>query len=376
MRYRAAGQLSPACGAEIAAGFRFCPSCGLELGAAERETAELPAVSTGERRRVTVLFADLVGFSTLAEHLDPEELRGLMTAMFAELTEEVERREGFVEKFIGDAVVAVFGAPVTHEDDPARAVEAALAMHEIIAGRSEGPTAALQLRVGVNSGLVVAGGVGDGTQTGIMGDAVNVAARLQQAAQPGEVLVAASTWRRVRDLYDGDAVGDLEVKGKSQPIEAYRLLGPRQAERRFRTPFTGRREELALLELLWSSARKGNTHVVSILGEPGVGKTRLLAEFRSQGCELDLRVTCDYERPFGLFVELLKTLLGELPTDADDLVRKAAQLGVLEEDTLLLSPFLGIGGLPAVARMADEQRRRQGPRGRLEVPRRGLPRAP
>jgi adenylate cyclase len=347
-----------ACGAEVAAGFRFCPACGVELAAAA-EPARAPVAPTGERRRVTVLFADLVGFSTLAEHLDPEELRTLMTATFAELTEEVERREGFVEKFIGDAVVAVFGAPVTHEDDPVRAVEAAFAMHEVVRRRSEGAAAPLQLRVGVNSGLVVAGGVGDGTQAGIMGDAVNVAARLQQASEPGDVLVAASTWRRVRDLFEGTPVGELEVKGKSQLVEAHRLVGPRRAERRFRTPFTGRREELALLELLWSSARKGNTHVVSILGEPGVGKTRLLAEFRPQGAEVDLRVTCDDKRAFGPFLDVLEVLLQGLPATRTELLGKAAKLAVEEDDALLLAPFLGIGDAPAVARMADEQRRRQ-----------------
>src|SRR5207237_4376959 len=133
-----------------------------------------------------------------AEHLDPEELRGLMTGTFGELTAAVETREGVVEKFIGDAVMAIFGAPVTHEDDPDRAVAAALEMLEVVRLRSEPTPSPLRLRIGVNSGLVVSGGVGDGTQAGVMGDAVNTAARLQQAAGPGEVLVAAAVWRRVR----------------------------------------------------------------------------------------------------------------------------------------------------------------------------------
>jgi adenylate cyclase len=347
-----------ACRAENPPGFRFCGSCGAPLEAPEAAPRAAEPLA-GERRRVTVLFADLVGFSTLAEHLDPEELRTLMTATFAEPTEEVERREGFVEKFIGDAVVAVFGAPVTHEDDPARAVEAAAAMHELVRRRSDAAPSPLQLRVGVNSGLVVSGGVGDGTQTGIMGDAVNVAARLQQAADPGEVLLAASTWRRVRDSFEAERVGDLEVKGKSQPVEAYRLVGRREAARQFHAPFTGRREELALLELLWSSALKGNTHLVSVLGEPGVGKSRLLAEFQPHGCELDLRVICDDKRAFGPFLDLLERLLGGLPADADELVAKAAKLGVGEEEAHLLSPFLGLGEAPVVVRMADEQQRRQ-----------------
>jgi adenylate cyclase len=220
----ALGAACLACGTENPPGFRFCGSCGAALEDAG-VVAEAPVIQSGERRRVTVVFADLVGFSTLAEHLDPEELRTLMTDTFSELTEEVEAREGFVEKFIGDAIVAIFGAPVTHEDDPARAVEAALAMLDVVHRRSEGVPAPLELRVGINSGLVVAGAVGDGSQTGVMGDAVNIAARLQQTAEPGEILLAASTWRRVRDSFDAEPVGALEVKGKSQPVEAYRLAG-------------------------------------------------------------------------------------------------------------------------------------------------------
>src|SRR5207247_2686798 len=127
----------PSCGAENPPGFRFCGSCGTALDATEAP-AEAPTVLAGERRRVTVVFADLVGFSTLAEHLDPEELRTLMTGTFSELTEEVERRDGWVEKFIGDAIVAVYGAPVTHENDPERAVETALSMLDIVRRRSEG----------------------------------------------------------------------------------------------------------------------------------------------------------------------------------------------------------------------------------------------
>jgi adenylate cyclase len=346
-----------ACGAVNPTGFRFCGSCGAPLAADEVRAGAAP--SAGERRRVTVLFADLVGFSTLAEHLDPEELRTLITGTFSELTEEVERREGFVEKFIGDAIVAVFGAPVTHEDDPARAVESALGMLEIIRRRSEGAPASLELRVGINSGLVVSGGVGDGTQTGVMGDAVNVAARLQQTAAPGEILLSAATWRRIRDGFDAERVGELEVKGKAQTVEALRLLGRRERDVRYRAPFVGRREELALLDLLWSSVRKGNTHVASLLGEPGVGKSRLLAEFRPDGAELDLRVACSGERAFGPFLELIAQLLGGLPADTDELKTKAAKFELVEEDVILLGAFLGLGGAPPVVRMADEQQKRQ-----------------
>jgi len=307
---------------------------------------------------VTVLFADLVG-STLAEHLDPEELRTLVADTFGELTEEVEAREGWVEKFIGDAIVAVFGAPIAHEDDPERAVETAVAMLDVVRRRSEGAPSPLNLRVGINSGLVVAGAVGDGTQTGVMGDAVNVAARLQQTAEPGDVLLSSSVWRRVRDGYETEPVGALAVKGKAQPVEAYRLRGPRIADVRKRAPFVGRHEERALLELLWSSARKGNTHVVSVVGDAGVGKSRLLGELAPQAAALDLRVICSGDRAFGPFLEIVERLLGGAPRDTDELRVKAQALGVAAEDALLLGPFLGLGGEAPVVRMADEQRKRQ-----------------
>lgn len=318
------------------------------------------AASAGERRIVTVLFADLVGFTTLAEHLDPEELRTLMTETLSDLTEEVERRDGWVEKFIGDAIVAVYGAPVTHEDDPERAVETALSMLDIVRRRSEGAPSPLALRIGINSGLVVAGAVGDGSQTGVMGDAVNVAARLQQGAGVDEVLLSASTWRRVRNDFESEPAGALEVKGRGQPVEAYRLLRRGTAGPRQRVPFVGRRDELALLDLLWSSAAKGNTHVVSVVGEPGVGKSRLLDELRPSGEPIDIRIACGDERAFGPFVELVERILGDdPPRDAEELCARAAELGVEREHALLVGSFLGFGGAPPVVRMADEQRGQQ-----------------
>jgi len=313
----------------------------------------------GERRVVTVLFADLVGFTTLAEHLDPEELRTLMTETFSELTEEVERREGWVEKFIGDAVVAVFGTPVAHEDDPERAVETAMAMRDVARRRSESAPTPIELRIGINSGLVVAGPVGDGSQTGVMGDAVNVAARLQQAAEPGDVILSASIWRRVRDRFDAEPAGALDVKGRGEPVEIHRLLGRGGAVTRQEAPFVGRREELALLDLLWSSALKGNTHVVSVVGEPGVGKSRLLEELHPSGDPIEIRIACGGERAFGPFVELVERILGGAPKDAEDLEARAAELGVEREHALLVGSFLGFGGAPPVVRMADEQRAQQ-----------------
>jgi class 3 adenylate cyclase/tetratricopeptide (TPR) repeat protein len=312
-----------------------------------------------ERRRVTVLFADLVGFSTLAEHLDPEELRGLINDTFVELTAEIEGRDGTVEKFIGDAVMAVFGAPRTHEDDPGRAVETALEMLATVERISLDMPTPLHLRIGVNSGLVVSGAVGDGTQAGILGDAVNTAARLQQAAAPDEVLVEASVWRRVRDRYEGEHVGLLEVKGREQPVDAYRIVGIRKEGEARRTPFVGRHEELALLELLWSSAAKGNTHVVSVVGEPGVGKSRLLAEFPGRRDALEARVTCGSERAFGPVLDLLERILGSAPTELEDLRSRTDPMVVDEETQMLLAAFFGLAQGPVVVRPGNDEQRRQ-----------------
>jgi class 3 adenylate cyclase/tetratricopeptide (TPR) repeat protein len=323
------------------------------------EPAAPEAALPSERRPVTVLFADLVGFSTLAEHMDPEELRTVMTETFAELTAEVEAREGVVEKFIGDAVMAIFGAPKAHEDDPDRATETALRMLEIAEQRSAGVPAPLQLRIGINSGLVVSGTVGDGTQAGVMGDAVNTAARLQQAAEPGEVMVSASVWRRVRERYDGEHIGPLEVKGREQPVDAYRVVGPRRPDVRRLAPFVGRAAELALLDLLWSSVVKGNTHVVSVVGEPGVGKSRLLSEFAPRDGGLDIRIACGGERAFGPFLELIERILGGTPKDLEELAERAEEMGVDEEVAPLLGALLGLAGGPPVVQMADEQKKRQ-----------------
>jgi class 3 adenylate cyclase/tetratricopeptide (TPR) repeat protein len=352
----------PVCGAAVAAGLRFCGSCGAPTGPGDPSLqVAVPApspASQAERRRVTMLFADLVGYSKLAEEMDPEELNTLITGTFEELTAAVEAREGWVEKFIGDAIVATFGARVAHEDDPARALAAAMAMLEVVRRRSESMPESLQLRIGINSGLVLAGLVGDGTQTGVMGDPVNVAARLQQAAAPGEVLVSASVWRRVRDSYEMEPVGAIEVKGRSQTVEAYRVLSPRHIPGRRRAPFVGREQELALLELLWSSSLKGNTHVVSLIGEPGVGKSRLLEQFVPEDA-LEVRVRCGSERAFGPFLDVISSLLGGPPTDMAHLLSSCQGLGVDLDVAAPLGALFGLSDLPPTIGLADEQQKRQ-----------------
>jgi predicted ATPase/class 3 adenylate cyclase len=236
-----------------------------------------------------VLFADVVGFTSLAEQLDPEELRSLMMGCFQTLAEELRYYEGFIEKFIGDAILAVFGAPVAHEDDPERAVRAALGMQarlqQLRTGADGSTGGALTMRIGINTGLVVAGTVGEGKDYGVVGDTVNVAARLQQTGAPGKVTVSEETYRLIRKVFECRPLGTVPLKGKVEPIQAFEVLGSKRERlstietELLEAPLIGREEELRQLMELFARAQKGRTQVVSLVGEAGIGKSRLLAEF-------------------------------------------------------------------------------------------------
>ena len=253
------------CGHENGEGAKFCEECGLTLSSV--------AVAVGaheQRKTVTVLFCDLTGSTALGETLDPERLRALLARYFEGMQVIVERHGGSVEKFIGDAVMAVFGVPVLHEDDALRAVRAAVEMRDAL------PQLGLQGRIGVMTGEVVAG-----TEERLAtGDAVNVAARLEQAAQPGEVLVGEPTLALVRDAADVEPIEPLELKGKAHPVPAYRLLRVRDApERRHGELFVGRERELGILGEAWERVRsEQRCELVTVVGDAGVGKSRLAAE--------------------------------------------------------------------------------------------------
>src|SRR5881392_629144 len=239
-----------------------------------------------ERRLVTVLFADFVGFTSLAEDLDPEELQMLVSGIFEDLAEEALRYDGTIEKFIGDAIFVIFGAPIAHEDDPQRALRCAIGMQKLFAEHAARVKAQLGielgLRIGIHSGMVVAGAVRAPAEYGVMGDTVNTASRLQQAAAPGEVYVTQATFRLTNREFSFREVGPIEMKGKDRPILAYALTGERTTPRTsidIQAPLVGRWMELSRLDLAFQSARVGRTEVVLIAGEPGIGKSRLLTEF-------------------------------------------------------------------------------------------------
>jgi class 3 adenylate cyclase len=244
---------------------KFCEECATPLTQAPR--------SREQRKTVTVLFCDVVGSTALGESTDPEALRALLARYFERMKAIVERHGGTVEKFIGDAVMAVFGAPVVHEDDALRAVRAALEMREAFTELG------VDGRVGVATGQVVTG-----TEERLAtGDAVNVAARLEQAAQPGEVLIGEETLHLTRDAVEVDEAQLLELKGKAKPVATYRLLsvvGDAGVARRLDTPMVGREREQRLLADAWERVvSERSCHLFTILGPAGVGKSRLAAEF-------------------------------------------------------------------------------------------------
>ena len=222
---------------------------------------------------MTVLFCDVTGSTELGEQLDPEALRALLARYFEQMKAIVERHGGSVEKFIGDAVMAVFGVPVVHEDDALRAVRAAVEMRDAF------PALGCQGRIGVTTGEVVTGTA----ERLATGDAVNVAARLEQAASPGEILIGAATFRLTRDAIEVEEVPALALKGKSEPVVAHRLLsagGDQAYARRLDTPMVGRQTELGRLRDAFGQAlRDRSCQLFTVLGAAGIGKSRLLLEF-------------------------------------------------------------------------------------------------
>ena len=265
------------CGAESPDGFRFCGGCGAAL-----LTAEPPRQA---RKVVTALFCDVTGSTALGEELDPEVLQGVLNRYFEEIRGIIERHGGTVEKFIGDAVMAVFGIPRVHEDDALRAVRAAADIRERLPAVAEEVGVALRFRTGVNTGTVL---MGEGENLAI-GDAVNVAARLEQAAEPGEIVLGEETLSLVRDAVEVEALEPLELKGKSERVPGYRLVSMSGGlERRFATPMVGRDRELRRLRDTFAQAvHDRSCQLFTVLGSAGVGKSRLAAELLAR---LDARV--------------------------------------------------------------------------------------
>lgn len=311
----------PKCGSENPPGFKFCGECGASLAprpAAEPARPAQPAeiaggttlraytpphlsesilqnaaVLEGERKQVTVLFCDLVGSTALAERLGPETMHSLLNRFFELALGEIHRYEGTINQFLGDGFMALFGAPVAHEDHARRAVLAAMGLERLLADHrlelAEAQGLDLHVRMGLNTGWVVVGGIGDHLRRDYtaVGDTTNLAARLQQLAEPGAILVSDTTCRALQGEVQLEALPPTRVKGKEEPVQAYRVLGigvrpsdETVLDSTALSPFVGRRREMEVLEELREQAAGGAGQVVSLVGEAGAGKSRLLYEFR------------------------------------------------------------------------------------------------
>jgi class 3 adenylate cyclase/tetratricopeptide (TPR) repeat protein len=315
--------------------------------------------SRRERKVVTVLFADLVGFTSRAETLDPEDVEAILRPYHERLRSELERYGGTVEKFIGDAVMAVFGAPVAHEDDPERAVRAAFAIRDAIAEEAE-----LEVRIGINTGealvtLDARPGAGEGM---VAGDVVNTAARLQAAAPPNGILVGETTYRATRSVIDCHERDPVEAKGKAEPLPVWEALQARSRldvdVRVARAPLVGRARELDLLVAALARVREEHSpQLVTLVGEPGIGKSRLVYElFRAVEADAEL-IWWRHGRslPYGEGVsfwalgEIVKAQAGILETDspkaAEEKLRTAVA-GVEDAEWVVghLRPLVGVGG--------------------------------
>ncbi|MFB0520836.1 MAG: adenylate/guanylate cyclase domain-containing protein, partial [Desulfatiglandales bacterium] len=288
--------ICPRCGYQNLPGDKFCGECGQKLDEAI-QAEEAPPEAPGERKHVTVLFSDLSGYTAMSERLDPEEVKEITGRIFGEISQVVTKYDGFIEKFIGDAIMALFGVPEAHEDDPIRAIRAAREIHDLveaIAPQLEGRVGQpVSMHTGINTDLVVTGEVDvKRGRHGVAGDTVNLASRLSTLAKPGEILVGPETYGQVEGYFTFERLGPTTVKGKAEPIQIYKALSPRERPIKIhrlhglRADLIGRKAEMTRLGEAVGRLRKGTGTVFSICGDAGTGKSRLVEEFKAS---LDLQ---------------------------------------------------------------------------------------
>src|SRR5882762_7611230 len=249
---------------------------------AEKQTTE------DERKIVTIVFADVSGFTAFSEKKDPEEVRELMNACFESLVPVVQKYEGTIDKFIGDEIMALFGAPIAHEDDPERALRAGLEMMDAVAGINRTHGTELRLHIGINSGPVIAGQIGAENRRdySVMGDAVNLAARLEDASSSGEIFVGPNTYRQTTHLFEFEEIPPLTLKGKEAPVQVHRLIKAKGGWKSGRgieglhTDLVGRDSERHRIEAMLDMLQDGSGGICAVFGEAGLGKSRLVTEVR------------------------------------------------------------------------------------------------
>jgi class 3 adenylate cyclase/tetratricopeptide (TPR) repeat protein len=324
------------CGAALAPNARFCGACGTRVGIASE--GEVPASAQGERRQVSVLFVDLAGYTRLSGALDPEETNVLLARYFEVVDGIVSAYGGSVLRHVGDSVMSVFGAPTAHDNDPERAVRAALEIHAAMARLSVETGHGLQVHAGIAAGEVVAVGLGSEIyrEYTVTGDAANLAARLCSLAGAGETMIAQSVYEATQHVIEAESIGDVAVKGFARPVKAWRVNGLRpQRAGQHRVPLAGRRAELSQFESILAAVREtGNGQAVYIRGEPGIGKTRLAEEFTTRAADAGFAAHKGLVLDFGTgrgrdaIGALLRSLMGLSP-DADEGARHSAANGLI-----------------------------------------------
>jgi len=369
----------PNCKAKIPLGRKFCGKCGYALSEST-ETASLKEsehntqipesppektvpteiASEGERKHVTVLFSDLTGYTAMSEKLDPEEVKEITSRIFGEISNIVASYDGFIEKFAGDAVLAIFGVPQTHEDDPIRAIKTAREIHQLVDAISPEVEnkigQPISMHTGINTGLVVTGEVDMQRGThGIAGDTINLAARLSSLAKPGEILVNVDTCRQIEGHFTCEYIETTAVKGKADPVQVHKVLSQRDKPvtihrlSGLRADLVGRNVEMAELSEAVDNLRHGKGRIFSICGAAGTGKSRLVEEFKAQ---LDLKqiqwieghaYAYSQNIPYFPLVDLLNRLLHIEEKDPPERVRDKVEsgLGSLVANQQDIIPYVG-----------------------------------
>jgi class 3 adenylate cyclase/tetratricopeptide (TPR) repeat protein len=344
------------CRTLVFSGAKFCGSCGLKLEI-QGEDANESFQRDRERKYVTVLFADISGYTAMAERLDPEEVRDITRQIFGEAAGIISKYGGSIEKYVGDAIMAVFGVPKSHEDDPVRAIKAAREIHNSMEAASRGIEAMIEnplsMHIGINTGLVVTGEVKG--MLGVSGDTVNLASRLCGVAAPLETLVAHTTYTQAEGFFDFEPLQPIKVKGRKGSVVTYRVVSSRELPNKIhrlsglRSGFIGRKEEMALLAKAVDGLAQGQGAIFSICGDAGSGKSRLIEEFKST---LDLDALQWLEGhayaytqniPYSPLIDLLNRAFEIKECDPPEVVKKKAEAKIkaLVGDRRDIIPYLG-----------------------------------
>ncbi len=363
----------PSCGHCCDPDSSFCDECGHDL----RKRKESPPIDynapqsytpkhladkilsnrtaiEGERKLVTILFADVANSTAMFEKLDPEAVHEIMDGCFRILMDEIHRYEGTVNQFRGDGLMALFGAPIGHEDHSQRACHAALAVQKALAPYRESLKNRygidFTMRIGLNSGPVVVGSIGDDLRMDYtaQGDTANLAARMESNAEPGNVLVSKHTYKLARGFFDFESLGEIQVKGKAEPVKTYQLVKPSKVATRIEasvakglTRFVGRRREIETLKEGFERARSGEGQVIGVVGEAGVGKSRLLLEFRNslpKGEHIYLEGRCLHygsSMPYLPILDAFRTYLGIKEGEKESVIKQKMMERIVGSDESL-----------------------------------------